>query len=83
MSIPSITTAELFLIAMILVFAVPCLIWRLGRTEYWAPLVVVPRLRRVPPSFKSASTARSKASSAWSGLRIRWYALPIPTQACA
>jgi len=34
MSIPSITTAELFLIAMILVFAVPCLIWRLGRTEY-------------------------------------------------
>ena len=41
MSIPSITTTELFLIAMILIFAVPYLIWRLGRTEYWAPLVVV------------------------------------------
>jgi Kef-type K+ transport system membrane component KefB len=32
---------ELFLIAMVLVFALPYLIWRLGRTEYYAPLVVV------------------------------------------
>ncbi|MCG6117855.1 MAG: cation:proton antiporter [Aquimonas sp.] len=32
---------ELFLIAMLLVFALPYLIWRLGRTEYYAPLVVV------------------------------------------
>jgi Kef-type K+ transport system membrane component KefB len=37
----SITTTELFLIAMILIFALPYLLWRLGRTEYWAPLVVV------------------------------------------
>lgn len=35
------TTAELFLVAMLIVFSVPYLLWRLGRTEYWAPLVVV------------------------------------------
>ena len=34
-------TTELFLAAMLLVFSVPYLVWRLGRTEYWAPLVVV------------------------------------------
>ena len=34
-------TTELFLIAMLIVFSVPYLVWRLGRTEYWAPLVVV------------------------------------------
>ena len=36
-----ITTVELFLIAMVIIFTVPYLIWRLGRTDYWAPLVVV------------------------------------------
>lgn len=36
-----ITTTELFLIAMGIIFAVPYLIWRLGRTDYYAPLVVV------------------------------------------
>ncbi|ODU45340.1 cation:proton antiporter [uncultured Aquimonas sp.] len=36
-----ITTTELYLIAMVLIFAVPFLIWRVGRTEYYAPLVVV------------------------------------------
>ena len=34
-------TTELFLIAMAVIFALPYLVWRLGRTEYWAPLVVV------------------------------------------
>jgi Kef-type K+ transport system membrane component KefB len=34
-------TTETFLIGMILIFAVPYLIWRLGRTDYYAPLVVV------------------------------------------
>ena len=34
-------TTEIFLIAMLLIFAVPYLVWRLGRTEYFAPLVVV------------------------------------------
>jgi Kef-type K+ transport system membrane component KefB len=34
-------TTELFLIAMLIVFTLPYLVWRLGRTEYWAPLVVV------------------------------------------
>ncbi len=32
---------ELFLIALVLIFAVPYAVWRLGRTDYWAPLVVV------------------------------------------
>ncbi|MFN3516321.1 MAG: cation:proton antiporter [Novosphingobium sp.] len=32
---------ELFLIALVLIFALPYALWRLGRTEYWAPLVVV------------------------------------------
>ncbi len=41
MHAPAITTTELFLVAMVLIFAVPYLIWRLGRTDYWAPLVVV------------------------------------------
>jgi Kef-type K+ transport system membrane component KefB len=34
-------TTELFLVAMLIVFTVPYLLWRLGRTDYWAPLVVV------------------------------------------
>ena len=35
------TATEIFLIALAMVFAIPYLIWRLGRTDYWAPLVVV------------------------------------------
>lgn len=34
-------TSEIYLIAMIAIFTVPYLIWRLGKTDYWAPLVVV------------------------------------------
>ncbi|MBP5997091.1 MAG: cation:proton antiporter [Azonexus sp.] len=34
-------TTEVFLIAMTIIFTVPWLIWRLARTDYWAPLVVV------------------------------------------
>ena len=34
-------TTEIFLIAMAIIFTVPYLIWRVGRTEYYAPLVVV------------------------------------------
>jgi Kef-type K+ transport system membrane component KefB len=34
-------TTEIFLIAMVIIFAVPYLVWRLGKTEYYAPLVVV------------------------------------------
>ena len=34
-------TTEIFLIAMTIIFTVPYLIWRLGNTEYFAPLVVV------------------------------------------
>jgi len=32
---------EIFLIAMTIIFTVPWLIWRLGKTDYYAPLVVV------------------------------------------
>jgi Kef-type K+ transport system membrane component KefB len=38
---PSMSTTEVFLVAMLIIFTVPYLIWRLGRTEYFAPLVVV------------------------------------------
>lgn len=34
-------TTEVFLIATTIIFTVPYLIWRLLRTDYWAPLVVV------------------------------------------
>lgn len=32
---------EVFLIALAIIFTVPYLIWRLGNTDYYAPLVVV------------------------------------------
>ena len=35
------STTEIFLIAMLLIYAVPYLVWRVGRTDYYAPLVVV------------------------------------------
>jgi Kef-type K+ transport system membrane component KefB len=34
-------TTERFLVAMLIVFTLPYLVWRLARTDYWAPLVVV------------------------------------------
>ncbi|MGZ8295481.1 MAG: cation:proton antiporter domain-containing protein, partial [Telluria sp.] len=34
-------TVEIFLIAMLIIFAVPYLIWRVADTDYFAPLVVV------------------------------------------
>ncbi|MBL8537964.1 MAG: cation:proton antiporter [Hyphomonadaceae bacterium] len=38
---PAITTTELYLIAMLIVFTAPYLVWRLFKTDYFAPLVVV------------------------------------------
>ena len=35
------TTTEIYLIAMLIIFSVPWLVWRLARTDYVAPLVVV------------------------------------------
>lgn len=35
------TTTEIFLIALLIIFTVPWLIWRLFRTDHYAPLVVV------------------------------------------
>ena len=34
-------STDIFLIAMTIIFAVPYLVWRLARTDYYAPLVVV------------------------------------------
>lgn len=36
-----ITTTEIFLIAILIIFTVPFLIWRIFKTDYYAPLVVV------------------------------------------
>lgn len=38
---PAMGTTEIFLIALTIILAVPYLVWRLLRTDYWAPLVVV------------------------------------------
>jgi Kef-type K+ transport system membrane component KefB len=35
------STTEIFLLAMLLIFVVPFLVWRLGRTDYFAPLAIV------------------------------------------
>jgi Kef-type K+ transport system membrane component KefB len=35
------STTEIFLIAMVIIFSVPYLVWRLAKTDYYAPLVVV------------------------------------------
>ena len=35
------STTEIFLLAMLLVFVVPYLVWRIGRTDYFAPLAIV------------------------------------------
>lgn len=38
---PTMSTTEIFLIAMTLIFSIPYLIWRVCKTDYYAPLVVV------------------------------------------
>lgn len=35
------STTEIFLIAILIIFTAPYLVWRVLRTDYWAPLVVV------------------------------------------
>lgn len=39
--IPHITQPEAFLIAMLIIFSIPFLIWRYLKTDYYAPMVVV------------------------------------------
>ncbi|MDB5961845.1 MAG: cation/H(+) antiporter [Massilia sp.] len=34
-------TTEIFLLAMLLIFSIPYLVWRFANLDYWAPLVVV------------------------------------------
>jgi Kef-type K+ transport system membrane component KefB len=36
-----VNTTELFLVAMLIIFSLPWLVWRVGRTDHVAPLVVV------------------------------------------
>ena len=35
------STSEIFLIAMMIIFTVPYVVWRVLKTDYYAPLVVV------------------------------------------
>lgn len=35
------TLTEVYLLALLIIFALPWLVWRVLRTDYWAPLVVV------------------------------------------
>ena len=35
------TPSEIYLLALLIIFSVPYLLWRLGRTDHYAPLVVV------------------------------------------
>lgn len=37
----NVPATELFFLVLILVFSVPYLVWRIGRTDHWAPLVWV------------------------------------------
>ncbi len=37
----AVTTTELFLVAMLIIFTLPYLFWRLFKTDYFAPLVVI------------------------------------------
>ena len=39
--LPAMPTTEIFLVAILIIFSVPYLIWRIGRTDYYAPLVVI------------------------------------------
>ncbi len=36
-----VTVTEIFLVAMLIIFTMPWLVWRVLRTDHWAPLVVV------------------------------------------
>ncbi|MES3023822.1 MAG: cation:proton antiporter [Pseudomonadota bacterium] len=69
----TISTTELFLLAMLIIFALPYLLWRLGRTDYYAPLVVVQMITGVllgpgvlgaafPEYYKFVFTAEVKQS---------------------
>ncbi len=38
---PEMSLSEIYLIAMLIIFTVPYLVWRVFKTDYYAPLVVV------------------------------------------
>ena len=41
-------TKEVFLVAILIIFTAPYLVWRLGRTDSFAPLVVVQIIGGIP-----------------------------------
>lgn len=54
--------SEIFLIAILVILAIPCLFWRLGRTEYYAFVFRAPMLLRLrgvvgAPAEQRAATA--------------------------
>lgn len=57
----ALTTPEVFLIALALIFTVPYLIWRVGKTDYYAPLVVV----QILTGILHNSRARTKSAFGW------------------
>lgn len=59
------TTTELFLVAMIVILGLPWLVWRLGNTDAWAPLVVV---QIVGGILLGPGVLGAAAPDLWSGL---------------
>ena len=67
------SVAEVFLVAMLIIFTVPYLIWRLARTDYFAPLVVV--LYDWAFTFESFGDAVSARVTLYSALAATWVVL--------
>ena len=61
------TTTEIFLIALLIIFTVPWLIWRLFRTDHYAPLVVVHSSFPQNEPFRTRWLARYAAYAVASG----------------
>ena len=67
MPTPALTAVGLFLFAMAAIFAAPYAIWRLGRTDYWAPLAAVQIVTGIllePGLFGAAGAGAAGADSA-------------------
>jgi len=56
------STGELLLIAMGIIPLVPYFIWRVGRTEYYVPLAVVPIFTGIMPRLGNPQALISKAA---------------------
>ena len=56
------SATEVFLLAILIIFTLPYAVWRLGRTDYWAPLVVVQYAR--PANWRPNIYAETPAPAA-------------------